>query len=148
MARFGHLATYERVQSGRLERRAALPQPFLGMTHDYPCDSPLTRPKSSVELGVRLAFELSRQSSVALVSKHTTYREDTERRLAIEKFLKRHYDPQVDFAHEHGQDSYPKPVLVTGEFAVIAYSHNSVRLEGSARTNCGPRSPSIETAPF
>ena len=131
-----------------------------------------------MEPGAKLAFELNRQQGAALVTKHATYREDIEKRLRFEKYTKRHYDSWVDFAHEHGHDSNPKPVLVTGvdltqDFAMVAYSHNSLRLEcefsavipsiasaslslwgtwrtseGIVHTNCGPRSPAIETTTF
>jgi len=111
-----------------------------------------------------------------LVTKHETYRENIERRLVFEKYIKKHYNSWVDFAREHGHDSNPKPVLVTGvdltrEFAMVAYSNNSVRTEcefsaavpgvassslslwggwrteGLVHTNCGPRPPVIETTP-
>lgn len=113
-----------------------------------------------------------------MVTKRATYREDIERRFAFEKYIKKHYYSWVDFAREHGHDNNPKPVLVTGvdltkEFAMLAYSHNSVRpecefsaavpavasaslslrgtwrTEGLVHTNCGPRTRplAIETAP-
>jgi len=107
-----------------------------------------------------------------LVTKHETYREDIERRLAFEKYIKKHYDSWVDFAREHGHDSNPKPILVTGvdltrDFAMVAYSNNSVRVEcefsaavpavasasmslwggwraeGLVHTNCGPPPPAV-----
>jgi len=110
-----------------------------------------------------------------LVTKHETYREDIERRRAFERYIKKHYDSWVDFAREHDHDSNPKPILVTGvdltrDFAMVAYSNNSVRMEcefsaavpavgsaslslwgrwrtdGLVHTNCGPRSPVIGTA--
>ena len=109
-----------------------------------------------------------------MVTKHETYREDIERRLVFEKYIKRHYNSWVDFAREHGHDSNPKPVLVTGvdltrDFAMAAYSNNSVRMEcefsaavpavasaslslwgrwrteGLVHTNCGPPPPAIKT---
>jgi len=109
-----------------------------------------------------------------LVTKHETYREDIERRLVFEKYIKRHYNSWVDFAREQGHDSNPKPVLVTGvdltrDFAMVAYSNNSVRMEcefsaaapavasaslslwgrwrteGLVHTNCGPPLLAIET---
>ena len=110
-----------------------------------------------------------------MVTKHETYREDIERRLVFERYTKKHYNSWVDFAREHGHDSNPKPVLVTGvdltrDFAMVAYSNNSVRMEcefsaavpavasaslslwgrwrteGLVHTNCGPRSSAIGTA--
>lgn len=109
-----------------------------------------------------------------MVTKHETYREDIERRFAFVKYIKKHYDSWVDFAREHGHDSNPKPVLVTGvdltrDFAMVAYSDNSLRMEcefsaavpavasaslslwgrwhseGLVHKNCGPRSPATET---
>ena len=129
-----------------------------------------------MEPGAKLAFELDRQQGAALVTKHETYREDIERRFAFERYIKKHYNSWVDFAREHGHDSNPKPVLVTGvdltrDFAMVAYSNNSTRMEcefsvavpavasaslslwgrwraeGLVHTNCGPRSPTIETTP-
>ena len=69
-----------------------------------------------------------------MVTKHETYGEDIERRLVFEKYIKRHYNSWVDFAREQGHDSNPKPVIVTGvdltrDFAMVAYSNNSVRME-------------------
>ena len=110
-----------------------------------------------------------------LVTKHETYREDIERRLVFEKYIKKHYNSWVDFARENGHDSNPKPVLVTGvdltrDFAMAAYSNNSVRMEcefsaavpavasaslslwggwraeGLVHTNCGPPPPVVKTA--
>ena len=127
-----------------------------------------------MEPGARLAFELNRQRGAALVTRHATYREDVERRHTFEKYIKKHHDSWVDFAREQGHDSNPKPVLVTGvdltrEFAMVAYSHNSIRMEcefsaavpavastsisiwgtwrteGLVHTNCGPRSLAIGT---
>lgn len=129
-----------------------------------------------MEPGAKLAFELGQQQGAALVTKHETYREDIERRFAFERYIKKHYNSWVDFARGHGHDSNPKPVLVTGidltrDFAMVAYSHNSVRMacefsvavpaaasaslslwgrwrtEGLMHTNCGPRSPAIEATP-
>ena len=109
-----------------------------------------------------------------MVTKHETYREDIERRLVFEKYIKRHYSSWVDFAREQGHDSNPKPVLVTGfdltrDFAMVAYSNNSVRMEcefsaavpavasaslslwgrwrteGLVHTNCGPPLLAVET---
>lgn len=128
-----------------------------------------------MEPGARLALELDQQQGAALITKHATYREDIERRLTFEKYIKKHYDSWVDFAREHGHDSNPKPVLVTGvdltrEFAMVAYSNNSVRLEyeftaavpvasaslslwgawrteGIVHTNRGPRSLAAESVP-
>ena len=109
-----------------------------------------------------------------MVTKHETYREDIERRLVFEKYIKRHYSSWVDFAREQGHDSNPKPVLVTGfdltrDFAMAAYSNNSVRMEcefsaavpavasaslslwgrwrteGLVHTNCGPPLLAVET---
>ena len=110
-----------------------------------------------------------------MVTKHETYREDIEKRLVFEKYIKKHYDSWVDFAREQGHDSNPKPILVTGvdltrDFAMVAYSNNSVhmecefsaevpaaasasmslwgrwRAEGLVHTNCGPPPPVVEIA--
>ena len=110
-----------------------------------------------------------------MVTKHETYGEDIERRLVFEEYIKRHYNSWVDFAREQGHDSNPKPVIVTGvdltrDFAMVAYSNNSVRMEcefsaavptvastslslwgrwrteGLVHTNCGPPPPAVGAA--
>ena len=122
---------------------------------------------SPVELGVKMAFELTSKQGAVLITKHSTYREDAERERVFEIYTKKHYDSWVDFAREQGHGEDIKPVLVTGvdltkEFATIAYSDNKTEMEcefsvgssaagsaslsawgswhtqGLVHTNCGP----------
>ena len=121
-----------------------------------------------LEPGVSISFELTEKHGAALVTKYQTYREDAELESAFEAYTKRHYDSWVAFAHYTGHGNNIKPVLVTGvdmtrDFAMIAYSNDSVRLtskftisvpmvgstsasawgtwrtEGLVHTNCGPQ---------
>ena len=115
-----------------------------------------------------MAFELTRKQGAALITKHTTYREEIERERTFENYAKQHYESWVDFARERGDGDNIKPVLVTGvdltrEFATVAYSNSQTRMEcefsaavpgvastsvsvwgswraqGLVYTNCGPR---------
>lgn len=123
---------------------------------------------SPVEPGARVAFALTHKQGAALITKHSTYREDIERERTFENYIKQHYDSWVDFARELGHGENIRPVLVTGvdltrEFATVAYSDNHTRMEcefsagvpavasasmsvwgswrtqGLVHTNCGPR---------
>ena len=127
----------------------------------------LTECASAVEPGAGIAFELTRNQGAALITKHPTYREDIERELVFEDYIKKHYQSWVDFSREQGHGKNIRPVLVTGvdltrEFATAAYSDNrarmeckfsaavpaiasasasvwgSWRVEGLVHTNCGP----------
>ena len=122
---------------------------------------------STVEPGAGISFELTRNQGAALVTKDTTYREDVERELTFESYIKKHYQSWVDFSRERGHGRDIRPVLVTGvdltrEYATVAYSDNRARMEckfsaavpaiasasasvwgswrteGLVHTNCGP----------
>ena len=121
-----------------------------------------------LEPGVSISFELTEKHGAALVTKYRTYREDVELESTFKTYTKRHYDSWVTFAYNVGHGDDIKPVLVTGvdmtrDFAMIAYSNDSVRLtskftisapmvgstcasawgtwrtEGLVHTNCGPQ---------
>jgi len=125
------------------------------------------RSTSTVEPGVKIAFELTNKQGAALITKHLTYREDAEREPRFVKYTKQHYESWVDFAREHDHSEDAKPILVTGvdltrEFAMVAYSDKQSRMEcefstalpglasasvsvwgswhtlGLVHTNCGP----------
>ena len=95
------------------------------------------------------------------MTKYPTYRGDSLRESAFEKYTKRHYESWVAFARtkEYGNDVHP--VLVSGfdmtrDFAMVAYSNESTSLEsdltiavpmlasasasvwGTWRTRCSP----------
>ena len=122
---------------------------------------------SAVEPGAGIAFELNSKRGAALVTKHYTYREDIEREVPFEDYIKKHYQSWVDFSLEQGHGRNIKPILVTGvdltrDFATVAYSDNQTRLRcefsvavpavasasaslwgswdtgGLVHTNCGP----------
>jgi hypothetical protein len=87
-----------------------------------------------VEPGAEITFELTRNQGAALVTKHPTYREDAERELTFENYIKKHYQSWVDFSRERGHGRDIRPVLVTGvdltrEYAAVAYSDNRARME-------------------
>ena len=122
---------------------------------------------SAVEPGAGIAFEFTRNQGAVLITKDSTYREDIDRELTFEDYIKKHYDSWVDFARDQGYGRDIRPVLVTGvdltrEFATAAYSDNRARMEckfsaavpavgsasasvwgswraeGLVHTNCGP----------
>jgi hypothetical protein len=135
----------------------------FGLVNNYQ----LIEGTSAVEPGAGVAFELTRNQGAALITKHSTYREDIERELIFEGYIKKHYQSWVDFSREHGHGRDIRPILVTGvdltqEFATVAYSDNHARMackfsaaapavasasasvwgswrtEGLVHTNCGP----------
>ena len=94
----------------------------------------MTECTSSVEPGVKMAFELTHKQGAGLITQHPTWREEAERDFRFKKYIKQHYDSWVDFALEqdHGDDI--KPILVTGvhltrEFAMFAYTDNRTRMQ-------------------
>ncbi|KAF9651704.1 hypothetical protein BDM02DRAFT_3110142 [Thelephora ganbajun] len=121
-----------------------------------------------LEPGYKVSFNLTDNQGAALVTKHRTYREDLELESTLKKYTKRHYNSWVQFARDAGHGDDIKPVLVTGvdltsDFAMMAYSSDSVGLksefrasdppvdsasasvwgtwhvEGLVHTNCGPQ---------
>jgi len=91
-------------------------------------------PPRPLEPGVSFSFELTGNRGAALVTKYPTYRGDTLRESAFEKYTKRHYESWVAFARhmEYGNDVHP--VLASGldmtrDFAMVAYSNESTSLE-------------------
>ena len=120
-----------------------------------------------MEPGARIVFELTSKQGAALITNHSTYREDIERERRFVNYIKRHYKSWVDFARESDHGENIRPILVTGvdltrEFATIAYSDNQTQMEcefsvgvpavastsvsvwgswrtqGLVHTNCGP----------
>jgi hypothetical protein len=135
----------------------------LGLVRSYR----LIERASTVEPGAGIAFELTRNQGAALLTKHPTYREDVEKELTFEDYIKKHYQSWVDFSRERGYGKDIRPILVTGvdltrDFATVAYSDNRTRMqcnfsaavpavasacasvwgswrtEGLVHTNCGP----------
>ena len=125
-------------------------------------------PSRPLELGASFSFELTGNRGAALVTKYPTYREDTLLESALARYTKRHYKSWVKFARDKQYGDDIQPVLVsgfdmTGDFAMVAYSHGGTSLEadltiavpalGSAsaslwgtwrtrctpHTNCGPQ---------
>ena len=121
-----------------------------------------------LEPGFNAAFELSKKQGAALVTKHSTFKEDVERKERFQKYANSHYDSWVAFAREgeHGDDVKPALVIgvdMTRDFAMMAYSNNGLRVEseftvsapglasatasvwgtwrteGLVHTNCGPQ---------
>jgi len=118
-------------------------------------------PPRLLEPGAGFSFELTGNRGAALVTKYPTYRGDSLRESAFEKYTKRHYESWVAFARhkEYGNDV--QPVLVSGfdmtkDFAMVAYSNEGSSLEsdltiaipmlasasasvwGTWRTRCSP----------
>jgi len=80
-----------------------------------------------------ISFQLSGKQGVALLTKHSTYREDARRVGIFEEYTKEHYASWVVFARDTGYGDV-NPVLVTGvdrtkDFAMLCYSNNSNELE-------------------
>jgi hypothetical protein len=145
------------------------PRPLLGAYTNFGLvrSYRLIERTSTVEPGAGIAFELTRNQGAALLTKHPTYREDVEKELTFEDYIKKHYQSWVDFSRERGYGKDIRPILVTGvdltrDFATVAYSDNrsrmqcnfsaavpavasasasvwgSWRTEGLVHTNCGP----------
>ena len=90
-----------------------------------------------LEIGANFSFELTGNRGAALVTKYSTYREDSWSELAFEKYTKRHYESWVVFARhkEYGHDV--QPVLISGvdmtrDFAMVAYSYNDTSFESDS----------------
>jgi len=114
-----------------------------------------------VEPGASFSFELTGNRGAALVTKHSTYKEDTLLESAFERYTRRHYESWTAFARHKDYGNDIQPVLVsgfdmTGDFAMVAYSHEGASLEsdltiaipmlasasaslwGTWRTRCSP----------
>ena len=88
----------------------------------------------SLEPGANFSFELTGNRGAALVTKYSTYKEDSRLRSAFERYTKRHYESWVAFARHKDYGSDVQPVLVSGvdmtrDFAMVAYSYEDVSLE-------------------
>lgn len=75
-----------------------------------------------------ISFRLTGGHGAALLTKHSTYREDIQRTGAFEKYAKEHYDSWVTFARDTGHGDV-NPVIVTGvdrtrDFAMLCYSND------------------------
>ena len=82
--------------------------------------------------GAKLDFELTSKQGATLITDHSTYREDIERRGNAETYIKKHYRSWVNFAREEGHGDV-KPILVIGvdltkQFASMTYSDCNTRL--------------------
>ena len=139
--------------------------------HLPPCTFYLTKPSSThsfqnvppspVEPGANFSFELTGKRGAALVTKYSTYREDSLLESAFENYTKRHYESWVAFARHKQYGNNIQPVLVSGfdmtrDFAMVAYSNEGASLEsdltiavpmlasasaslwGTWRTRCSP----------
>ena len=130
--------------------------------------SPVPYVHSAVFVSSSISFELTEKRGAALVTKHSTYREDAELELPFKKYTKRHYSSWVTFARNVGHGDDIRPILITGvdmtrDFAMMAYVSSGVsltseftisapvvasisasawgtwRTEGLVHTNCGPQ---------
>jgi hypothetical protein len=68
------------------------------------------------------------------MTRYQAYREDTLKKSAFERYIKKHYDSWVTFARDQDYGDDVKPVLVTGfdmtkDFAMAAYSNDDASLE-------------------
>ena len=159
----GHLST---------EAVRELPARASARAQMYPCVrsfAPIPPRTSDVctrmlEPGSSISFQLAGGQGAALLTKHSTYREDIRLGRSFEEYTKTHYDSWVAFARERGYPNDIKPVLVTGvdmtrDFAMISYSNDgndlmaefttsapgvtspwgTWRAPGVVHTNCGPQ---------
>jgi len=72
------------------------------------------------------SFDLTGDHGAALVTRHQTYREDTQSESTFETYIKRHYKSWVEFGRYKGYGNNVHPVLVTGfdttkDFSMAAY---------------------------
>jgi hypothetical protein len=118
-------------------------------------------PPRPLEPGASFSFELTGSRGAALVTKYSTYREDSLLESGFERYTKRHYTSWVAFARHKDYGNDVQPVLVSGfdttrDFAMVAYSNESASVEsditiaipmlastsaavwGTWRTRCSP----------
>jgi hypothetical protein len=131
---------------------------FYPLGHPSLISKCATRP---LEPGASFSFELTGNRGAALVTKHSTYREDSLLDSAFERYTKRNYASWVAFARHKQYGDDVQPVLVSGfdmtrDFAMVAYSNESASVEsdltiavpmlasasatvwGTWRTRCSP----------
>jgi hypothetical protein len=80
------------------------------------------------------SFELTGDRGAALVTKHSTYREDSLLEDAFTAYTKRHYESWVSFARQKRYGNDIRPVLVSGydmtrDYAMTAYSFKDIPIE-------------------
>ena len=86
------------------------------------------------------SFELTENHGAALVTRHSTYREDSQLYSEFEGYTKRHYESWVTFARKKKYGNNIQPVLVSGfdmtrDFAMVAYSHKGPPLKTYSTIN-------------
>ena len=91
-------------------------------------------PSRPLEPGANFSFELTGSRGAALVTKYSTYMEDSLLDSAFRRYTKRHYDSWVAFARRKDYGDDVQPVLVSGvdmtkDFAMAAYSYEDISLE-------------------
>ena len=97
----------------------------------YPCNlDPHSRTLGTTST---VSFRLTEGRGAALVTDHSTYREDIPRAGTFEKYAKEHYDSWIEFARETGHGEV-NPILITGvdrtrDFAMLCYSTDRDDLE-------------------
>jgi hypothetical protein len=118
-------------------------------------------PPRPLEPGASFSFELTGNRGAALVTKYSTYREDSLLEAGFERYTKRHYASWVAFARHKDYGNDVQPVLISGfdmtrDFAMVAYSNENTSVEsdltitvpmlasasaaiwGTWRTRCSP----------
>ena len=122
-------------QWGRdLEPRYLPPCTFYPFYHPSLVQSVPSRP---LELGTNFSFELTGNRGAALVTKYSTYQEDSLSELAFERYTKRHYESWVSFARHKDYGNDVQPVLISGvdmtrDFAMVAYSYEDTSFESDS----------------
>jgi hypothetical protein len=91
-------------------------------------------PYRPLESDASLSFELPGNRGAALVTKYSTYGEDSPLESTFEAYTKRHYESWVKFACDKQCGSNIYPVLVTGfdmteDFTMVAYTNDDASLE-------------------
>ena len=99
-------------------------------------------PSRPLEPGANFSFELTGNRGAALVTKYSTYKEDSLLDSAFERYTKRHYKSWVEFSRRKDYGDDVQPVLVSGvdmtrDFAMVAYSYEDTSL-GSDLTIAAP----------
>ena len=87
-----------------------------------------------LDIGANFSFELTGNRGAALVTKYSTYKEDSLLESAFERYTKRHYKSWVAFARHKDYESDVQSVLVSGfdmtrDFAMVAYSYEDTSIE-------------------
>ena len=128
----GYIST-KQVRVGRDRLKSRVPSVLASsnphVLFDLPIPSSISHLNSRMfEPGSSISFNLTGRRGAVLLTRYETYRQDTLRAGACQKYTKKHFDSWVAFANNAGYGDV-NPLLVTGvdmtrDFAMVAYSND------------------------